>query len=78
MNLGTGKGTSVLDLIQAFESVSGKSIPYKIGQRRKGDVASCYADPSLANNILNWNAKYDLIKMCEDAWRWQCMNPNGY
>jgi UDP-glucose 4-epimerase len=77
-NIGTGKGSSVLELINTFEIVSGKSIPYRIGQRRIGDVGSCYADPSFANKVLNWQAKYNLTKMCEDAWKWQCMNPHGY
>lgn len=78
VNIGTGKGSSVLELIRAVELASGKIISYKIGQRRMGDVGSCYADISYANKVLNWEAKYNLKKMCEDEWNWQCMNPNGY
>ena len=78
INIGTGKGYSVLDVIKAFEKASGKQIPYKIVDRRAGDVASVYADPSYAKKILNWEAKRDLNKMCEDSWRWQSQNPNGY
>ena len=78
VNVGTGKGYSVLDVIKAFEKASGKKIPYKIVDRRAGDVASVYADPSYAKKMLNWEAKRDLNQMCEDAWRWQSQNPNGY
>jgi len=78
VNVGTGKGYSVLDVIKAFEKASGKKIPYKIVDRRAGDVASVYADPSYAKKVLNWEAKRDLNQMCEDAWRWQSQNPNGY
>jgi len=78
VNVGTGKGYSVLDVIKAFEKASGKKIPYKIVDRRAGDVASVYADPSYAKKMLNWEAKRDLNQMCEDAWRWQSKNPNGY
>lgn len=77
-NLGTGKGYSVLDLVKAFSKASGKEIPYKIVGRRAGDVAMCYADSSKAKKELGWKAKYELEEMCEDSWRWQSMNPNGY
>ncbi len=78
VNLGAGKGYSVLDLVKAFERVSGKEIPYKIVDRRQGDIAAFYADASMAKEKLNWEVKYDLQRMCEDSWRWQSMNPNGY
>ncbi len=77
-NLGTGKGYSVLDLVKAFSKASGKEIPYKIVGRRAGDVAMCYADSSKAEKELGWKAKYELEEMCQDSWRWQSMNPNGY
>ncbi|NMH59305.1 UDP-glucose 4-epimerase GalE [Alteromonas ponticola] len=77
-NLGTGQGYSVLEMIKAFEKASGKQVPYKIAPRRSGDVASCYADPTLAAKELNWHADKDLEAMCEDIWRWQSNNPNGY
>lgn len=77
-NLGTGTGYSVLEMIRAFEKVSGRSIPYEIVARRPGDIAECYADPSKAKHELNWEAKFGLEKMCEDSWRWQLQNPNGY
>jgi UDP-glucose 4-epimerase len=78
VNLGTGKGYSVLDMVHAFEKASGKKIPYKITARRAGDIAKCYADPSYAKEMLGWSAKKDVDAMCEDAWRWQSMNPDGY
>lgn len=78
VNLGTGNSYSVLEVIDAFEKTSGKKINYVIGPRRSGDVAESYADPSLAAQILDWQAKYDLIQMCADAWNWQSKNPNGY
>ena len=77
-NLGTGKGYSVIDLVKAFSEASGKDIPYKITDRRDGDVAICYADSSKAYKELGWKAKYELDEMCQDSWRWQKMNPNGY
>jgi UDP-glucose 4-epimerase len=77
-NLGTGKGYSVLELIKTLEEASGKSIPYKIGKRRQGDIAMVYADPLKANNELGWKAIKTLKDMCEDAWRWQIKNPKGY
>ena len=78
VNLGTGNSYSVLEVIEAFEKASGKKIEFQIGPRRSGDVAECYADPSLAKEILGWSAKYDLAQMCLDAWNWQAKNPNGY
>ncbi|MFK4785222.1 UDP-glucose 4-epimerase GalE [Fusobacterium sp. MFO224] len=77
-NLGTGKGYSVLDMVKAFSKACGKNIPYKIVKRRAGDIAMCYADSSKARKELGWEAKYDLDRMCEDSWRWQKNNPNGY
>ena len=77
-NLGTGKGYSVLEMVKAFEKASGKKIPYKIAQRRAGDIAKCYADPSFAKKSLNWEAKKDINDMCKDSWNWQSKNPNGY
>ncbi|MFY0697131.1 MAG: UDP-glucose 4-epimerase GalE [Balneola sp.] len=77
-NLGTGKGTSVLDMIKAFENASGKTVDYKIGPRRSGDIATCYADPAKAEKELGWKAERGIKEMCEDAWKWQSENPNGY
>lgn len=77
-NLGTGKGSSVLEIVHAFKDVSGVDIPYNISPRRPGDAASCYADCSLAEKELGWKAQFDIDKMCEDTWRWQSNNPNGY
>ena len=77
-NLGTGKGYSVLEIIDAFQKASGKEIPYKIVARRAGDVASIYADPSLANNELHWSADKDIFSMCRDTWNWQLQNPEGF
>ncbi|MCF7832363.1 MAG: UDP-glucose 4-epimerase GalE [Candidatus Marinimicrobia bacterium] len=77
-NLGTGKGNSVLEVVKAFEKVNGIVIPYKITDRRAGDVASSYADPSKAQKHLNWTAKLTLNDMVRDAWNWQKKNPNGY
>jgi UDP-glucose 4-epimerase len=78
VNLGTGKGCSVLELVREFEKASGKSVPYRFVERRPGDVATCYADPSLAESLLGWRAKLDIFAMCCDAWRWQSKNPQGY
>lgn len=78
VNLGTGTGYSVLDVIRAFEKVSGRKIPYRIVARRPGDVAACYADPALASEQLGWKAEYDLERMCADHWRWQSQNPLGF
>ncbi len=77
-NLGTGRGYSVLEVIAAFEKASGRKIPYKIVGRRKGDVATCYADASLAKQALGWTATNGIEDMCRDAWRWQSLNPDGY
>jgi UDP-glucose 4-epimerase len=77
-NLGTGKGYSVLDMVQAFTEATGQAVPYRITNRRPGDVAQCYADPSLAGRELDWTAQRDLKAMCADTWRWQSKNPSGY
>ena len=78
INLGTGRGYSVLEMIQAFEEASGKEVPYKIAPRRAGDIATCFADPSYAKEILGWVATRGIDEMCADSWRWQSNNPNGY
>ena len=78
VNLGTGRGYSVLDVINAFSAASGRAVPYEVMPRRSGDVAACYADPSLARALLGWSAQHDLARMCEDSWRWQATNPNGF
>jgi UDP-glucose 4-epimerase len=78
VNLGTGNGYSVLDMVKAFEKASGKNIPYQIVDRRPGDIATCYSDPAYAKEKLNWKAEYELDEMCEDTWRWQSQNPDGY
>ncbi|MEA3492642.1 MAG: UDP-glucose 4-epimerase GalE [Campylobacterota bacterium] len=78
INLGTGDGYSVLDMVNAFEKVSGRKIPYKIAPRRSGDIAKCFADPSYAKEVLDWEAKRDIEEMCRDNWRWQADNPDGY
>jgi UDP-glucose 4-epimerase len=78
INLGTGCGYSVLEMIRAFEEASGRRIPFRIASRRPGDISTCYADPSLADKILGWRARFGLREMCVDAWRWQHMNPEGY
>ena len=77
-NLGTGTGSSVFDVIHAFERVCGKTLPYEVVPRRAGDIASCYAACEKARTELDWAARYDLERMCTDAWRWQSNNPNGY
>lgn len=77
-NLGTGQGYSVLDLVKAFEAATGVKVPYVIKPRRSGDVAECWSDPSKAAKELGWKAQYGVQEMCEDAWRWQKNNPNGY
>ncbi len=77
-NLGTGRGYSVIEMIQAFQAASGRTIPYEIVARRDGDVAASYADPALAARELGWRAKRDLTAMCRDSWRWQSQNPSGY
>lgn len=78
LNLGTGRGTSVLEMIRSFEAASRRPVAYEISARRPGDIATCYADPSLAKQLLGWEAKLDVERMCEDAWRWQSINPTGY
>ena len=78
INLGTGNGYSVLDMVKAFEAASGKPVPYQVQPRRAGDIAACYADPALALQRLGWRAERDLQAMCQDAWRWQSNNPQGY
>lgn len=77
-NLGTGKGISVLEMVATFEQASGRSIPYIITERRPGDVGISYANPNKAKLELNWTATKGIVEMCDDAWRWQSMNPNGY
>jgi UDP-glucose 4-epimerase len=77
-NLGTGQGYSVLDMVRAFGRACGREVPYRIVDRRPGDIAQCWADPTRAERELNWRAQYDLARMCEDTWRWQSMNPMGY
>lgn len=77
-NLGTGNGYSVLEVVKAFSEASGKEIKYEFAPRRPGDIASAYADPTLAAKELGWRAKLGLKEMCVDAWRWQSNNPNGY
>ena len=77
-NLGTGIGYSVLDMVKAFNEVTGLNIPYKIVQRRPGDIATCYADPAKSAEILGWKAEKNLMDMCRDSWNWQSKNPQGY
>ena len=77
-NLGTGVGYSVLEMVSAFEKASGRKVPYKVAERRPGDIAECFADPGKANQMLNWETKFDIERMCVDLWRWQSMNPNGF
>jgi UDP-glucose 4-epimerase len=78
LNLGTGQGYSVLEMVRAFEQASGRPVPYRITDRRPGDIATCYADPAGAARVLDWRAAKGLEEMCADHWRWQSMNPNGY
>ena len=78
INLGTGKGTSVLELVSVFIKVTGKNIPHQFTDRREGDIASCYASADKAQALLGWQANLSIIDMCQDTWRWQSMNPNGY
>ncbi|MBP7942663.1 MAG: UDP-glucose 4-epimerase GalE, partial [Psychrobacter sp.] len=78
INLGTGKGTSVLELVTAFSEVSGQNIPYQFSARRAGDIASCYASADKAKDLLGWEATLSIAEMCQDTWRWQSKNPNGY
>ena len=78
INLGTGRGYSVLDLVRTFESVTGVRIPFRVEGRRAGDIAECWADPAKAKRLLGWEAEKTLEDMCRDGWRWQSMNPDGY
>ncbi|MEE4277985.1 MAG: UDP-glucose 4-epimerase GalE [Halieaceae bacterium] len=78
VNLGTGRGYSVLELVSAFEQASGRSVAYEIVARRPGDVAECFADPRRARELIGWEAALGIDRMCEDAWRWQSMNPEGF
>ncbi len=78
VNLGTGKGYSVLDMVKAFSDASGKKVAYQIVDRRPGDIACCYADPAMAKELLGWEAQYGIEEMCDDTWRWQSNNPDGY
>jgi len=78
INLGTGKGYSVLEMVKAFEKASGKKVPYKIAPRRAGDIATCFADPTYAKKVLDWEATRGIDEMCEDSWRWQSGNPDGF
>jgi UDP-glucose 4-epimerase len=78
LNLGTGRGYSVLEMVKAFERASGHAVPYQVVSRRPGDIATCYADASLAAKIIDWEARRGLAEMCQDAWRWQWKNPRGY
>jgi len=78
VNLGTGRGYSVLEVLAAFSRACGRELPYRVAPRRPGDVAACYADPTRAQELLGWQARLDLDRMCADSWRWQSMNPAGY
>jgi UDP-glucose 4-epimerase len=78
VNLGTGRGYSVLELVTAYAKASGRPVPYQLVARRPGDVAACYADPTLAQQVLGWRAQHDLDRMCADSWRWQHLNPQGF
>lgn len=78
VNLGTGHGYSVLEVVQAYQRASGRPVPYDIAARRPGDIAACYADPALANHLLGWRARHDIDRMCQDSWRWQSVNPQGF
>ena len=78
INLATGNGYSVLDVVKAFEKASGRDVPYEIGPRREGDIAKCFADAKKAKDVLGWIAENGIEEMCEDSWRWQSQNPNGY
>lgn len=77
-NLGTGRGYSVLDIVKTFEKVTGRNIPYKISNRRPGDIGACYADPSYAESELQWKAQFGIEEMCQDTWNWQVKNPHGF
>ena len=77
-NLGTGTGYSVMDMVKTFSEVNGVPVPYRIAERRPGDIATCYADPAKSRKVLGWEATHDLADMVRDSWRWQSQNPNGY
>ena len=77
-NQGHGKGYSMLDILHAYEKACGKELPYVMDPRRPGDIAACYADPQKAWEEMGWKAQYGIREMCEDSWRWQSQNPNGY
>ncbi|CAD5369138.1 UDP-galactose-4-epimerase [Rubrivivax sp. A210] len=78
VNIGTGRGHSVLEVVAAYAAASGREIPYEVVPRRPGDVAACWADPALARQLLGWSAQLDLARMCQDSWRWQSLNPKGF
>ena len=78
VNLGTGRGYSVLEVVRAYAAASGRDIAYDIAPRRSGDVAACYADPARAAQLLGWHARLGLDRMCADSWRWQSLNPQGF
>jgi UDP-glucose 4-epimerase len=78
VNLGTGRGCSVLEVVTAYAAASGREIPYEVVPRRPGDVAACWADPARARELLGWQARLGLTRMCQDSWRWQSMNPRGF
>jgi len=78
VNLGTGRGNSVLELVAAYAAASGHEVPYQVMPRRPGDIAACYADPTAARELLGWSARHDLARMCADSWRWQSTNPKGF
>ena len=78
VNLGTGRGHSVLEVVRAYAAASGREVPYQVVPRRAGDIAACYADPARAQDLLGWRAQHGLDRMCADSWRWQSMNPQGY
>jgi UDP-glucose 4-epimerase len=78
VNLGTGRGHSVLEVVAAYAQASGREVPYQVMPRRPGDVAACYADPALAQQLIGWRAQHGLARMCADSWRWQSMNPQGF
>ncbi|MFO1328387.1 MAG: UDP-glucose 4-epimerase GalE [Rubrivivax sp.] len=78
VNLGTGRGSSVLEVVRAYAAASGREVPHRVVGRRPGDVAACWADPTRARRLLGWQARHDLARMCEDSWRWQRLNPNGF
>jgi len=78
VNLGTGTGYSVLDVVKAFEAASGKPVPYELVARRPGDIAECFADPAAAAKLLGWQAEHGIERMCADHWRWQSQNPRGF